>query len=106
MAKRRKHNRIEIPLHVRLGAISKDKNKVLDLTTKNISYTGAFIPTLTSFPKGTRFNLDFTLPTDKLQEFMDPESLKGCTGRLVRSTPQGFAIQFDKECQIEGLKAL
>ena len=106
MKERRKYNRANIALPVRLETISLDRNKVLDLVTKDISYSGTFIPTLTSFPKGTRFNLDFTLPSDNLKEFKDIESLKDCTGKMVRSTSEGLAIQFDRECQIESLRSL
>ena len=86
--------------------MSLDRKKVLDLKTRDISYSGTFITTLTSFPDKTRFILDFTIPSDNLEEFNDIESLMGCTGSLVRSTPHGIAIQFDKECQIESLKSL
>ena len=106
MIERRKHDRVSIPIPVRLKAINSGNRKVLDLATKDISYAGAFIPTLTSFPEGTRFKLDFTLPSDDLKEFKDIRSLKDCTGKMVRSTPKGLAIQFDRECQIENLKAL
>jgi len=82
------------------------RSKVLDLATRDISYTGTFINTLTSFPEGTRFILDFTLPSDNLKEFKDIKSLEGCAGTMVRSDPHGIVIQFDKECQIEGLKTL
>ena len=82
------------------------RKEVLDLEARDISYSGTFIPTLTSFPKGTRFILDFTIPSDNLKEFKDIKSLKGCAGRMVRSEPHGIAIQFDKECQIESLKSL
>jgi len=94
-------------LHVRLKAMNAGRRiMVLDLTTRDISYSGTFIPTLTSFPEGTRFTMDFTLPSDDLNKFKDIESLKNCTGVLVRYDSHGIAIQFDKECQIEGLKAL
>lgn len=86
--------------------MSLDRKKVLDLKTRDISYSGTFITTLTSFPDKTRFILDFTIPSDNLEEFNDIESLKECTGRMVRFSPHGIAIQFDKECQIESLKAL
>ncbi|MEJ2657113.1 MAG: hypothetical protein P8012_07935, partial [Desulfobacterales bacterium] len=79
---------------------------VMDLETKDISYSGAFITTLASFPKGTRFILDFTIPSDNLENFKDIKSLTGCAGSMVRSSDLGIAIQFDKTCQIEGLKAL
>ena len=106
MTERRKHNRFKIPLPVRLKAIDSGINKVLDLITKDISYTGAFIPTLSSFPEGSKFKLDFTLPTDNHEEFRDIESLQGCSGTVVRSHPHGIAIQFERDCQIENLKAL
>ena len=102
----RRYKRVTIPLPVRLKAMNADGNKVLDLVTRDISYTGTYIPTLTSFPEGTRFNMDFTLPSDNLKEFKDIKSLKDCTGKMVRSDPHGIAIQFDEECQIENLKAL
>ena len=106
MKERRRFARFNIKLPVRMEAVTSDKREVLDLKTKNISYSGTFIPTLTSFPEGTRFVLDFTVPTDNLEDFKDIKSLKECMGRLVRSAPHGLAIQFDTECQIKGLKAL
>jgi hypothetical protein len=64
------------------------------------------IHSLTSFPKGTRFILDFTLPSDYPEEFKEIKRLKNCAGEMVRSDTDGIAIKFDKECQIENLKAL
>jgi hypothetical protein len=106
MKERRQYERFTIPLPVRLETIELGRKKVLDLETRDISASGTFITTLTSFPEGTRFILDFTIPSDSIKEFKDIESLKGCTGSIVRSTPHGMAIQFDRECQIESLKAL
>jgi hypothetical protein len=106
MKERRQYARFNFKLPVRLEAITLDENKILDLITRDISYSGTFITTLQSFPEGTRFILDFTIPSDKLEEFEDINSLKGCTGSLVRSTRHGVGVQFDKECQIKGLKTL
>ncbi|MGA8179858.1 MAG: PilZ domain-containing protein [Desulfobacterales bacterium] len=106
MKERRQFARFGIPLPVRLESITSEKREVLDLETRDISYSGTFIPTLTPFPEGTRFILDFTISTDNLKKFKDINSLKGCTGSMVRSAPHGLAIQFDRECQIKGLKAL
>ena len=102
----RRYKRVIFPLPVRLKAMNTDGNKVLDLVTRDISFTGTYIPTLKSFPVGTQFILDFTLPSDNLKEFKDIKSLKGCAGKVVRSNSHGIAIQFDRECQIEGLKNL
>ena len=79
--------------------------KVLDLLTRDISASGTFIPTLTSFPESTRFILNLTFPSNN-QTLKDVKSLKGCIENLVRSTPHGIAIQFDRECQLENLKVL
>jgi PilZ domain len=106
MKERRQFARFNIQLPVKLEAITSDNKEVLDLETRDISYSGAFIPTLTPFPEGTRFTLDFTIPTDKLKRFKDISSLKACMGSMVRSAPHGLAIQFDRECTIKGLKAL
>ena len=106
MTERRQYERFTIPLPVRLNAMNTDRKEVLDLEARDISYSGTFIPTLTSFPEGTRFILDFTIPSDNLKEFKDIKSLKGCAGKMVRSDHQGIAIQFEKECQIESLKSV
>ena len=106
MKERRQFERFTIPLPVRLETMTTNGKKVLDLVTRDISYSGTFISTLTSFPEKTRFLLDFTIPSDNLEKFNDIESLKGCTGSMVRSTPYGIAIIFDRECTIESLKAL
>ena len=106
MKERRKYNRINIPLHVRIKVMNTGQKQVFDLVTRDISYSGTFIPTLTSFDEGTRFILDFTLPSDNLKEFKDIKDLNGCSGRMARSEAHGVAIKFDKECQIENLKAL
>jgi hypothetical protein len=106
MKERRQHKRLNIPLPVRLNVTDGQGIMALDLEATDISYSGTFIPTLTSFPKGTRFILDFTIPSDNLKEFKNVDSLIGCAGTMVRSDPHGIAIAFDKECQIENLKDL
>jgi hypothetical protein len=106
MKERRQHKRLTIPLPVRLNIMDGAGIMALDLEARDISYTGTFIPTLTSFPEGTRFVLDFTIPSDNLKEFKNVDSLIGCAGTMVRSEPHGIAIKFDKKCQIKNLKDL
>ena len=105
MKERRQYERLTLPLPVRLEAIMPGRKKVLDLDTRDISASGVFVNTLTSFPEGTRFILDFTIPGDSIEEFKDVKHLRGCTGCQVRSTSKGMAIQFERECQIECLKS-
>ena len=106
MKERRKYRRAIIELPVGLEIIQPGKQTVVYLVTRDISFSGTFIHALTSFPKGTRFILDFTLPSDYPEELKDIKRLKNCTGKMVRSDSDGIAIQFDRECQVESLKAL
>ena len=106
MKERRQYERFSFPLPVRLKAMTTGRKKVIDLYTKDLSVSGTFITTLTSFPEETRLTLDFTIPTDSIKKLKDVKRLKGYTGSMVRSTTHGIAIQFDRECQIESLKAL
>ena len=106
MKERRQYERFSFPLPVRLKAMTTGRKTVLDLNTRDLSVSGTFITTLTSFPEETRFILDFTIPNDTIKGLKDVESLKGYTGSMVRFTTHGIAIHFDRECQIESLKAL
>ena len=103
MKERRQYERFTIPLPVRAETIELGRKNVLDFQNRDISASGTFINTLTSFPEGTRFILDFTIPTNSIKEFKYVKSLKGCTGTMVRSTSKGMAIHFDRECYIISL---
>ena len=100
MKEKRQYERFILPLPVRLEPITTSRKRELDLDTRDISASGIFINTLTSFPEGTRFVLDFTIPSDNIKELRDIKSLKGCTGSMVRSTSKGIAIQLDRDCYI------
>jgi hypothetical protein len=106
LKERRQYERFMFPIPVRIETLMTVRKKVLDLVTRDISVSGIFITTLTSFPERTRFILDFTIPTDSIKGLKDKKSLRGYTGNMVRSTSYGIAINFDRECQIESLKAL
>ena len=99
MKERRQYERFKIPLPVRIEATTGTK-RVLNLETRDISASGTFINTFTSFPEETRFIMDFTIPSDSIEEFKYVKSLKGCTGSMVRSTSKGMAIRFDRDCYI------
>lgn len=104
MVDRRLYERLSYPFPVRLETITNGK-QVLNLTTKNISASGTFVFTPISFPEGTRFILELTFPINN-QTDKYVETLNGFKGSLIRSTPHGIAIQFDRECQMECLKIL
>ena len=105
MKERRQYERFMFPIPVRIETMMTGKKKVLDLVTRDLSASGTFTITLTFFPERTRFVLDFTIPSDSIIGLKEEKSLRGYIGSLVRSTPYGIAINLDRECRIEGLKA-
>ena len=103
MIEQRLNNRLKVRLPSRLEAIiPSGEKKIYDLETKDISTDGAFIYTneSVSFPEGTRFTIDLTFPSDSNKELTVLKSLMECIGTMVRSTPEGIAIKFEKECEI------
>ena len=101
MKERRLYKRHSVKLPSRIEAIlPSGKKKTLNLETKDISIGGAFIYTResSSFPEGTRFNIDLTIPRDSDKELTVIKNLMECNGTLVRSTPEGIAIHCDGEC--------
>ena len=102
MKERRLYKRHNVKLPSKIEAIMPSgKKKILDLETKNISIGGAFIYTKKwhSFPEGTRFILDITIPSGSNKELRTVKSLMESTGTMVRSTSEGIAIQCG-ECEI------
>ena len=68
MIETRQFIRYPLPLPVRLETKELDRKEVLDIVTRDISASGIFINTLMTFPEGTRFILDFTIPSDRIQK--------------------------------------
>ena len=96
MKERRLYKRHSVRFPSRLEPItSSGTEKIYHLETKDISIGGAFIYTKypPSFPEGTRFILDLTIPSGTVKELMVVKSLMECTGTMVRSTSEGIAIQ-------------
>ena len=78
MKERRLYKRHNVKLPSKIEAIMPSgKKKILDLETKNISIGGAFIYTKEwySFPEGTRFILDITIPNGSNKELRIVKSL-------------------------------
>ena len=103
MKERRLYKRHTVRLPSRIETIiPSGKKKIYDLETKDISIGGAFIYTKESlsFPKGTRFIIDLTLPSGSIKELTIVKSLMECTGTMVRSTSECIAIQCSDEWEI------
>jgi c-di-GMP-binding flagellar brake protein YcgR len=80
--------------------LTSGEKKVFDVETRNISLGGAFIYSedLSFFQKGRRVIIDFTIPRGRFFKYLeDLKSLLDGEGSMVRSTPEGIGIHFDRE---------
>ena len=106
MKERRQYERFSLRLPSRMETLNSGKKQVFDFETRDISAAGAFLFTTDPFPKGTRFKINLTAPSDRIKELTGAQSLIECEGKIVRCTPTGVAIHFDRECRITSLKGL
>ena len=107
MKERRRFERFSLTLPTRMETILSDKKKVFEFETRDISACGVFINnTLDSFIEGTRIKLNLTARSERIRELTGSHSLIEAEGSIVRSTPMGIAICFDKECRILSLNGL
>jgi len=104
MIERRLYERHIVILPTKLEAIlTAREKKVFDVETRNISIGGAFIYSkdLSFFQEGRQVIIDFTIPSGSFFKYLvDMKSIMECNGSMVRSTSEGVAIQFDRECEI------
>ena len=106
MKERRQFERFPLTLPARMKMITSKDNQVFEFETWDISAAGAFVITKEKFSEGTRFKLDLTVPSSRIKKLTGLQSLLESEGRVVRSSPIGVAIQFDKKCHIMSLKSL
>ena len=104
MEERRQFERFRLTRPARLEMLTSRGKQIFDFETRDISAGGAFINTTEQFPKGTPFKIDLTISSERIRDLTGVNSLIECEGNVVRSTPEGVAIQFDGECRILSLK--
>jgi hypothetical protein len=101
---RRQFERFSLTLPARMETITSGKKQVFELKTRDISSSGAFINTAEQFSEGERFKLNLVASSEKIKKLTGAKSLIECEGNIIRSTPAGVAISFDKDCQVLSLK--
>jgi hypothetical protein len=107
MKERRRFERFSLALPTRMETISSDQKKVFEFETRDISACGVFIDnTLDSLIEGTRIKLNVIARSKRIKELTGSQSLIEAEGSIVRTTPTGVAICFDKECQIMSFNGL
>lgn len=104
MKERRHFERFPLTLPARMKMITSNDNQVFEFETCDISAAGTFVLTEEKFSEGTRFKLDLTVPSSRIKRLTGLQSLIESEGKVIRSSPIGVAIQFDRKCQILTLK--
>jgi hypothetical protein len=104
MTERRHLERFQLTLPARMETITSQKRQVFEFETRDISSAGAFLYTSERFSIGTRFWMKMTTIRNRVKELTGAHGLIECEGKVVRSTDEGVAINFDRECQILSLK--
>jgi type II secretory pathway predicted ATPase ExeA len=99
---KRLFKRFPAKLPVNLEAITSSKNRILLVETKDISEGGAFIYTKESsyMPDDARFILSTFYPKKSNLKLKKFKQLKNCTCAMVRSTPEGIAVCFDRPVEL------
>jgi len=105
MEERRRFERFQLRLPVRMEVIISGKRQVFDLETKDVSAAGVFIETSERFSEGTPVQLSMTLSSDKIRELTGSQSLIKVKGIVVRSAPTGLAVGFAGRREILSLNA-
>ena len=105
MEERRRFERFQLRLPVRMEVIISGKRQVFDLETKDVSAAGVFIETSERFSEGTPVQLSMTLSSDRIRELTGSQSLIKVKGIVVRSAPTGLAVGFAGRREILSLNA-
>jgi hypothetical protein len=101
MFERRKIERFQLILPVRLATTSSDRKKeVLELQTNNISARGAFLKTDHLLPEGTTVQIDFILSVAKLMKPIGVFGFVKVKGSILRSGSGGIAVCFNDDYEI------
>ena len=102
MKEQRLNKRFSAKLPARLKAITPSRTRVLDVETKDISATGAFIYTKEAsyIPNDTLLILNSSNSNKKRIRLKKLKPLENCTGTIVRSTSEGIAIRFSSPVEL------
>ena len=98
----RQYQRFPAKLSVTLEAMAINRFRVLNVETKDISSTGTFIFTKEAafIPDDTQFILNSSNSEESRIEQKELMQLENCIGTMVRSTPEGIAIRFNRPVEL------
>jgi c-di-GMP-binding flagellar brake protein YcgR len=96
---------IELPAKIEV-ADAEQRERLLNLFTKDISSGGAYFRTQKPLPVGTEVRVDLVLPLDKLRKFLSDRDkvTVNVTGTVLRAEPRGMAIGFSEDYRFGSVK--
>lgn len=97
---KRTMERFGLQLSALITGLGADHESPVELTTNDICAGGAFFKTDNPLPVGSDVSINLVLPLDKFQELKASEIKVKVTGLVLRSTPEGMAVVFDKGFEI------
>ena len=103
MKERRKLERFDLRLPAEIEVVSRVpglKKEKLSVQTENVCSGGAFFRTPNPLPEETQVKIDMRLNFQGICNMEKSRPLVKVRGSVLRSTPMGMAIQFDKGYEI------
>ena len=102
MKEKRRYERFSVQLPLNLKLLTSSRTRRLDVETKDISASGAFVYTKDAsyIPDDTRFLIASSyahISNIKLKKW---KRLENCAGTMVRSTSEGIAIHFNRPVEL------
>ena len=102
MKEKRQYERFSVKLPLKLELLTSSRLRHLDVETKDISASGAFIYTKDAsyILDDTRFLLASSFAHIRNIELKKWKLLENCAGTMVRSTSEGIAIRFNRPVEL------
>jgi len=100
MKERRKYERFILGLSGKMEVVTLGKQEVIDVVTTDISAGGAFFHSAEPIPEDGQVKLELIVASERLKELTGAQGLIRVEGTVVRSSPKGLAICFQKNHQI------
>jgi len=102
MKEKRQYERFSVKLPLKLELLTSSRLRHLNVETKDISVSGAFIYTKDAsyIPDDTRFLIASSyahISDIKLKKW---KRLENCAGTMVRATSEGIAIRFNRPVEL------
>jgi len=103
MADKRKFQRFEINVPVKIKILGQGEEKTELIETRNVSAAGLLITSRTPIPEGSQVEMEIFLDFEKLVTSADPDGtlVLSVTGRVLRSGAEGTAIRFNKDYEFK-----